>query len=321
MKFNCLQFNPLIKKIEVSKYALEPLSVNSIYDSLLGEYKTKFSLNKVKNISFSKEGLFALIRKLKGKIAISLGESEYIVQAGLMAKEFGLDISFININKDGTLEEKDLDKYDFIFISSYIIDTYIKVDIKSIKEKTKAKLISNASANMSLHSDIYLLDSYKLCGLGGMGVVIYEDEFEEQSISQINLLALDLSLKALNNQSINLDLKYKFLDEFKKQFKDDLYLFVDENKTLEYTLHIGLKGIKMREIIRTLALENIFLSNGEGCSLGLLKPSRVLQEMGYKENEARWGLSLDFSEELDDETIKNVVKKINKKYRQIKVLG
>lgn len=321
MKFNSLQFNSQAINIDISTYAMEPLSVNKKYEEILQGYKTKFKRKSVKSFIFSKDGICDLIKSLKGKIAVSLGESEYIVQAALKAKDEGLNITFFDIKKDGTVDTNSLDRFDFIFLSSYVMDTYVKVDLEEVKNSTKAKLISNVSANMSSYSDIYLLDTYKLTGIGGMGVVVYEDEFEDEAVSLTNLLALDLSLKALEKQQVNSDVKYKFLEEFKKEFKEDLYLFVDANKTLDYTLHVGLKGIKMREIIRTLALENIFLSNGEGCSLGLSKPSRVLQTMGYSEAEARWGLSLDFSEDLDDETIKIIVKKINKKYRQIKVLG
>ncbi|MFW2308252.1 cysteine desulfurase, partial [Aliarcobacter butzleri] len=62
-------------------------------------------------------------------------------------------------------------------------------------------------------------------------------------------------------------------------------------KTLPYTLHFALKDIKAREIIRTLAFDSIFLSKGEGCSLGLSKPSRIIQAMGYDETTRRNAIS------------------------------
>jgi cysteine sulfinate desulfinase/cysteine desulfurase-like protein len=111
------------------------------------------------------------------------------------------------------------------------------------------------------------------------------------------------------------------LETLNGEFNTNIFYFVNPKDTLEYTLHFGLKGIKAREIIRTLALENILVTNGEGCSLGFSKPSRIIQEMTYTESESRWALSLDFSEYLDDETILNVVKKISKKYRQILLLN
>jgi cysteine sulfinate desulfinase/cysteine desulfurase-like protein len=137
----------------------------------------------------------------------------------------------------------------------------------------------------------------------------------------IDLLTLELTLKKYQDKKMVSSVKKQFLEEFEKVFNDDLFFFVDPHICLDFTLHLGLKGIKMRELIRTLAFEDIFITNGEGCSLGLSRPSRILQDMGYSEDEGRWGLSLDFCDELSDEQIQNVVEKIYRKYRQIKVLG
>ena len=91
--------------------------------------------------------------------------------------------------------------------------------------------------------------------------------------------------------------------------------------TLSYSLHIALKGIKARELIRTLALNKIFLTNGEGCSLGLSKPSRIIQVMGYDELTSRNSISFSFVDELSAEDIEKVVNTVYLKYKQIKSLG
>lgn len=322
MNFNTLQTNNSFYSVDTAKYSLTPFSGTENFEKIQKRYEKLFNKKSVKNISFCGDGFFTFFLSLKGKIAVSLGESEAIVNGALKAKEFGVDIEFISINKDGSLNLDLIDSsFTYVFISSYIMDTYVKTDLQLIKEKTDAKIISNATVEFSKISDIYVFDSYKLCGLGGMGVLIYDDEFEQSELSNINLLTLDLTLKAFENKKMNLEVKQKFLEEFKKQFNDELYLFVDPSTTLEYTLHIGLKSIKARELIRTMAFENIYITNGEGCSLGLSRPSRIIEQMGYSENEARWGLSLDFSEKLSDERIENIVDTILKRYKQIKVLG
>ncbi len=322
MRFNTLQVAQNTETIELSQYDLNVLKPNIKLDLIQDKYLEMFGKEFVKNISFSRDGFFTLILSLEGKIAVSVGESEAIVEGAKKAKEYGADITFIALNKDGTLDTKSLDdSFDYVFVSSYIVDTYVKVDLEEVKEKTAAKLISNGTVEFSTISDIYVFDSYKLCSMGAMGVLVYEDEFEESAISQLNLLCLDLTIKAIENKNKELDLKDKFLDLFTKQFGDDLYFFVDPKDTLEYTLYLGLKGIKMRELIRTMAFEDIYITNGEGCSLGLSKPSRIIQEMGYSEDESRWGLSLDFSEKLEEKTIGKIVNMIFRKYTQIKVLG
>ena len=322
MKLNTLQINTNGFELDTSIYMLNVLNVNENQAKIEAEYKKVFARSKVKNISFSTDGMFCLILSLKGKIAVSLGESESIVEGAKKAKEFGADIEFIGLKKDGSLDIDSIDdSFDYIFVSSYIMDTYVKTDLKKIKEKSAAILISNASVKMAKISDIYVLDSYKLCGLGGMGVLVYDEGFDDIEISQLNLQCLDLSIKSFLVKKKDTSLKSKFLEQFKKVFGDDLFFFVDPKDTLDHTLHLGLKGIKMRELIRTMAFEDIYITNGEGCSLGLSRPSRIIQEMGYSEDEARWGLSLDFSEELSTESIEKLVDTIFKKYRQIKVLG
>lgn len=322
MKFNSLAYNSSNYTANLSKYSLDVLHPNEKLEEILIRYKEEFQKNKVQSITFSKEGFCSLFLSLKGKIAVSLGESEYIIQGAQNAFKYGADITFIALNKDGTLDTSILDdSYDFVVISSYIIDTYVKVDLQEIKTKTDAKILSNATVQKSKQSDIYFLDSYKLCGLGSRGVLIYNDEFDDQAISQIDLLSLVLTFEAYKNKHIENTMKEKFLQSFQTQFGDDLYLFVDPKICLDFTLHLGLKDIKMRDIIRTLAFDDILVTNGEGCSLGLSKPSRILTEMGYSEDQSRWGLSLDFALQLSDDQIEELVIKIYKKYRQIKVLG
>lgn len=322
MKFNSLQFKGEIYSTDTSIYSLNVLSSNEKLEEIQQNYSEKFDKKSVRNISFSKDAFCSLILELDGKIAVSLGESEAIVNGAKKALSYGASVEFISLNKDGSLDMDFIDdSFDYIFVSSYIMDTYVKVDLEKIKGKSDAVLISNVSAKFSKISDIYVFDSYKLCALGGMGVIVYDEQFDDIEISQINLQTLDLSLKAFLEKKVETAVKEEFVEEFKKVFGDDLYFFVDPKDTLEYTLHLGLKDIKMRELIRTMAFEDIYITNGEGCSLGLSRPSRIIQEMGYSEDEARWGLSLDFSEKIDKKSIEKIVDMIYKKYKQIKVLG
>ena len=96
---------------------------------------------------------------------------------------------------------------------------------------------------------------------------------------------------------------------------------MDNNQTLPFSLHFALKNIKARELIRTLALDEILIKNGEGCSLGISKPSRIIQAMGYDELTSRNSISLTFTHKLEDFEIQKIVNTIAKKYKQIKVLN
>lgn len=90
---------------------------------------------------------------------------------------------------------------------------------------------------------------------------------------------------------------------------------------MAYSLHFGLKDIKARELIRTLALNKIFLTNGEGCSLGLSKPSRIIQAMGYDEITSRNSIQIAFVDFFNDKEIEKIVDIIYLKYKQLKSIS
>ena len=322
IKLNSLQY-PSVLKLEFNEeITMHPLKSNDAAQEKITKFSSSFGFKNLKTFKFNKDGFLSLMLSLKGTIQVSIGESEAIIEAANTYKELGFDIEFIPLTKEGNLDFTKVSKSDYIFASSYIMDTYKKVDLEELKKLSEAVVISNISATLNAkNSDIVLLDAYKLTGYSLDSILLYNDEFEEAVTSEISTVSIFQIQKAIENFTTKNEYKNTFMETLNKEFKDNIFYFVKPNECLEYTLHFGLKGIKAREIIRTLALDSIFVTNGEGCSLGLSKPSRILQEMGYKEHESRWALSLSFSEDLDEETIIKTVKIMSKKYRQIIALN
>ncbi len=321
-KLNFLQ-NPNINSFELTKeIALEPLKSNILVEDFLKNFKEELNFKSLNTFLFTKDGFLSLMLKLRGTIQVSLGESQAIIEAAYEYKNLGFDIDFISINRDGQINYDEIKQSDYIFVSSYIMDTYIKIDLNRIKNISNAKIISNISSTLETKFvDIAILDSYKLTGFSFSSVILHNNIFEEQYSGSIDTTAIYLIKKSIDNFKPNSSYKNEFKSILNKEFEDNIYYFVNSDNTLPFTLHFGLKGIKARELIRTLSLGNIFVTNGEGCSLGLSKPSRILQEMGYKEFESRWALSLSFCEQLNSEDIIKIVKTISKKYRQIRALN
>lgn len=325
IKLNNLQYNPIkLDFLEDQNYSLDSLVSNFTFDDLCKKYKEKFGFSKIKTFSFSKEGFLGLFLELKGKIAVSFGECEALIQGAKLYESLGFELTWIDLDIDGSVNYQELkDKdVDFLFLSSYVMDTFFETSLNDVKNFTNAKIISNGSAKIDSLSDIVYFDNYKLCGYSLSGVILFNDEniFELLNMAFIDTLAVKCCFEALENQKFNYEVKEKFLEKLKEKLKDNIYFFVDNKKTLPYTLHFALKNIKAREIIRTLAFDNIFLSNGEGCSLGLSKPSRIIQAMGYDETTSRNAISLNFLQDFDEETILKIVDKIEQKYKQIRVL-
>ncbi len=324
IRLNVLQYNPIKLDFLSDNYSLDSLTPNDEFDNLCKKYKEKFNYSKLKTFSFSKEGFLGLLLELKGKIAISVGECEALIEGAKIYESLGFEIIWLSLNKNGKVNIDKLkdENVDFLFLSSYVMDTFVKTPLDEIKNITDVKIISNGSAEISLYSDSIYFDNYKLSGYNLSGVLLFNDiSFELLQIGLIDTIAVKTCFEALNNQNFNHEMKDIFLQKLKNKFQNNIYFFVNPEDTLSYSLHFGLKDIKARELIRTLALNKIFLTNGEGCSLGYSKPSRIIQEMGYDETISRNSIHLSFNEQLSDEMIENIVNIIANKYLQIKALN
>lgn len=325
-KLNFLQYNNMQNLHINSELSLNILSDNQKYLELEKEFLSKYSFENINYFSFCKNGFLGLFLELskKGKIAVSLGETQSLIDGAKLFESLGFKITYLDLLKDGSIDISKIEKenIDFLFLSSYIMDTFVKTSLEEVKKLTSAKIISNASAFFDNNSDVIYFDAYKLTGFFTHSLILFSNDlFKEQVISSKDVIALKNILEALENQKFETTTKEIFKEKLQNILKDDVYFFVDNKQTLPYTLHFALKNIKARELIRTLALDEIYISNGEGCSLGLSKPSRVIQVMGYDETTSRNAITLSFSEKYDEQTIEKVVNKIAKKYLQIKVLN
>ncbi len=324
VKLNCLQYVRL-NEINITKdYSVSALSPNDTFDNLCLQYYKQFNYKKIKTFAFSKEGFLGLLLELKGNIAISIGETQALIDAAKLYEKLGFEIHWIPLSRDGTVNLYGLknEKIDFLFISSYVMDTFVKIDLKKVRKNTKAKIISNGTANIDKTSDTVYFDNYKLNGYNVSGVMLFNDEvFEAVPIGQMDTVALKLCYDAIDNRTFNYDVKDIFLDELLEVFNEEIYFFVNAQHTLEYSLHFGFKGIKARELIRTIAMSKIFITNGEGCSLGLSKPSRIISEMGFDDVTCRTALSLSFNNDFSVDEIKRIVYTLYMKYKQIKILN
>ena len=323
-KLNYLNY-PKVNDLSISKtLSIEALNSNLEFESMRKSLTSRFNFSNLYSFSFSKEGFLGLMLELKVDIAVSLGESEAVVQAAKLYESLGFSVTYIDILKDGSIDYKAIGslKTEYMFLSPYIIDTFVKIDLKGVKKLFSGTVISNISATLdSIGCDVAYFDVYKLSGYFTHSVLLHNDTFEEQNLASIDTVGLKLISDAISKDTENITCKDEFIKVLKETLKENLLFFVDTNETLQNVVHFGLKDIKAREIIRNLSLANIFVTNGEGCSLGLSRPSRIIQSMGYTELQSRQALSLSFYKDLDNDEIDFVVSKIAKSYRQIKALS
>ena len=322
-KLNYLNY-PEAKDLSVSRtLSIEALSSNVEFENLSKNLTSRFNFSCLHSFSFSKEGFLGLMLELKADIAVSLGESEAVVQAAELYSSLGFNVRYISLMPDGTIDYEEINalKLKYLFVSPYIIDTFVKVDLKKVKELFSGTVISNISATLdATNCDVSYFDVYKLSGYFTHSVLLHNELFAEQNLASIDTVGLKLISDTVNKGIEIISCKHEFLKILKETIKDDLIFYVDADATLNNVVHFGLKGIRAREVIRNLSLENIFVTNGEGCSLGLSRPSRIIKIMGYTELQSRQALSLSFCKNLSSDEILYVVSKISKSCRQIKAL-
>lgn len=325
-KLNFLQYKNMQNLHIKDSLSLNILSNNEDYNSLEDSFKKEFAFESLNYFSFCKSGFLSLLLQLnkQGKIAVSLGETQSLIDACEIFCSLGFDILYLDLNKDGSVNLDKLkdQKINFLFLSSYTVDTFYKNSLENVKKLTDAKIISNASASFDKYSDVIYFDSYKLTGFSTKSIILFNQNlFEEQAIFEKDGISLNNIFQSLKNQKFENSMKEIFKEKLENSLKDNIYYFIDNKNNLEYTLHFALKGIKARELIRTLALDEILISNGEGCSLGLSKPSRVIQAMGYDELTSRNAITLSFEKSYSISEIDKIVNLISKRYLQIKVLN
>ena len=138
IKLNGLQYVRL-NEINVSKdYSVSALSPNDTFDDLCLKYYEKYNYKKIKTFSFSKEGFLGLLLELKGTIAISIGETQALIDGAKLYEKLGFEIHWIPLSRDGTVNLYGLksENIDFLFISSSSFSTskfiFINFRLKSI---------------------------------------------------------------------------------------------------------------------------------------------------------------------------------------------
>ena len=104
-KLNFLQYKNMENLHIKDSLSLNILSNNEDYISLEDSFKKEFSFESLNYFSFCKSGFLSLLLQLnkKGKIAVSLGETQSLIDACKIFCSLGFDILYLDLNKDGSV--------------------------------------------------------------------------------------------------------------------------------------------------------------------------------------------------------------------------
>jgi len=265
------------------------------------------------------------------KIAVSSKLSHFCMEAAKLLELKGRTIVYIAADKDGSLSKESMLKakkaeVEYLFCAAVDEDSFFIEDMNGVAEFFEPQKtildISNSVKKIDFPKVLAAIFwGYKLGSFKGSGVALCDDA-RAARLESVDLAAyshLKAAYEAYRIDDEAMTKRDAFVFELKSALGDELFLFVEPSKCLSNSACVGFKGIKARDFIRTLALENIFVTNGELCSLAMSKPSRILSALGFSEEECRNAVSFSF-DSLSMDEIKYLASKIAFKYRQMKAI-
>ncbi len=295
--------------------------------------------------------LNGLARKNK-KILISSGEHPSIYETAKNLANNGYNIDFIALNKDGTINLKDLESklsqdVNLVSIIHVSNETGAINDIRQI-----SKLIKSKNPTCLLHCDgvqafgkvgvnvfqdnidLYTVSSHKIHGPKGVACLYFnknvnlkphilgggqENGLRSGTENPAGILGFVMAGEIMYE---NFDARIKHLKEIKQHFineleKTDLKYQIngDLTNTVNNILSISFFGIKGEVLLHCLEKYEIYVSTGSACSSKHVG-NRVLTAMGLKNEEMQGNIRFSFSEFTTisdiDTTIRALVTEIHK---------
>jgi cysteine sulfinate desulfinase/cysteine desulfurase-like protein len=327
--FDKMGLDCLLKLRSGNEESIDKLKeLNSYFSNRFGHLNSSF-------FDFSPYSIYKLLKIVSSNqnstIAVSSKVSHFVYEGVLLAQETGIKIVFVEVDKNGFLDIDSLKKAkeigaEFLVCSLVDEDVFLIENMKEVnKYFANTQIIADISNALSLDIpkdfNATFLWGHKLGCSKNSGVLMH-DFNEVDFIDRVDLREYDRIQKSLENlQVINQETNREyFIKMLKDNIGESFDILVDTTYTLNNSFCAIFKGIKARDLIRTLALENIFVTNGEYCSLGLSKPSRIftlIQKGDVKNHEV---LSISF-DNLTKEEISYLAKRIALRYLQIRAIG
>ncbi|MCE3039067.1 PLP-dependent aminotransferase family protein [Helicobacter anatolicus] len=296
------------------------------------ELAQKFGAKFAFPIGFDVFGLLGFFCFLGKKIAYGIGNHQQIFLAAKNknGKKIALKKDTGEIDFE-SLEEAIREGCEVFVLPSINQDIFSRNDCKKVllflQEKCKDFiLVIDVTLSVSLGEFdrvdddrvFYLLQGENLGLLRNFGMVFTQRDIEipfvlqNERIYEAFLLALEKRIK------IKPWSKKEFFAICRENLGDKVGLFTPLENSATNTLALRFDKIKARVLLQDLFIQNIYGANGQECLFGLFRPSFVLQEMGYLQDESRELLALSAAEILD---IREVANRICESYLQITTLG
>lgn len=270
-------------------------------------------------------------RKHFKKMVFSVGEHPSVYQTAMNLKELGVEVLFVNLQKNGEVDYAELEKVldenvSFISIMHVSNETGAINDIKRIN-LLRNKLCPNAilhcdgvqafgkiQTNLEeLGVDFYTISAHKLHGPKGLGAlyvknprklkpVMYGGGQEYALRSGTENVASIMAFKSALDE-INISKSFEYVGMLNKAFKEKFLSllkseiqpkFVDNENLSPYIISVSVAGLKGEVLQHMCDSRGLMLSTGSACS-SKKSGNRILENLKYNPSEVIGNLRISFS--------------------------
>ena len=342
-KFNIAEyFNPSAVYSQGIKNSSEIKSAKNTILTALGTTNHEVIFNSCGSEA-DNQAIFCAVKR--GVFVTTKGEHSAVYKSFLELKNRGLTVEFIDLNKDGSINESSL--YDFIKKNpavTFVSVVHVNNETGAINDVNKiAKTVKSINKNIIFHSDgvqafgkipfrlapeidLYSVSAHKINALKGVGALIKSKKLTISPLvfcgGQENGLRSGtenvFGIKVFEYATIEhfkiIREKYKELTEYKQilvnSLDKDLFEVISGENSSPYILLVSAKGLRGEVIMHSLENEGIIVGNGSACS-SKSRYSRVIEACGYKPNVLDGVVRISFSTETTLEEVQICAEKLN----------
>ncbi len=272
------------------------------------------------------------LAKKNKKILVSSGEHPSIYETAKNLCNMGYNVDFININKDGTLDLRDLEmKVDEI--TGLVSIIHVSNETGAINDLNNiSKIVKNKCPSAILHCDgvqafgkvklnllndnidAYTISSHKIHGPKGVACLYLRDGInlrphilgggQEGGLrsgteNPAGILGFAMACEMMY---ADFDKKRAYIKELKEYFVEKLqdsglkYIINGTlNNTLDNILSVSFLGVRGEVLLHCLEKYEIYVSTGSACSSKKVG-NRVLSSMGLSNEQMQGNIRFSFSE-------------------------
>lgn len=287
----------------------------------------------------------------RGVFVTDKGEHSAVYNSFLELKRRGVEIEFIDLNPDGSVNVNKL--IDFIKNNNVGFVSIVHVNnetgaindvnkISSMVKKIKKDIVFHVDGVQAYGKldykigddiDFYSISAHKINALKGVGAIIkkktttlhplvfgggQEDGFRSGTENIFGIKVFEYSAKIHYENLIN---NFNYVSNLKKQLIDGLdksiFTVLSGENSSPYILSISAQGLRGEVIMHSLEEYGIVVGNGSACS-SKNRYSRVLEACGFDKEVLDGVLRISFSPENTGEEISFVFNKLNEVTKKLK---